>query len=208
MAAFILFVLATAGVKGFAFTLGIGTLVSLFTAVLATQAILGTMGRSRLIARPAALGAGGKQRDAGASTSWARRKWFFSMSGVILLIGALAIGGKGLNFGIDFESGTRDHRPRSTSRPTRTQVRDALDAERLRRRRDPEASATRSSGNNVFQISTKHAAARPASTRSRTTLEQQVRRRRSDFDDDVDRADVRPDGRQQRGRSRSSPRCW
>src|SRR5581483_8278396 len=36
--AFILFVLATAGVKGFAFTLGIGTLVSLFTAVLFTQA--------------------------------------------------------------------------------------------------------------------------------------------------------------------------
>ena len=34
-------------------------------------------------------------------------KWFFSLSGVILLIGALAIGGKGLNFGIDFESGTR-----------------------------------------------------------------------------------------------------
>ena len=41
MTAFILFILATAGVKGFAFTLGIGTLVSLFTAVLATQAILG-----------------------------------------------------------------------------------------------------------------------------------------------------------------------
>src|SRR5205807_2322811 len=37
--AFILFTLATAGVKGFAFTLGIGTLVSLFTAVLATSAI-------------------------------------------------------------------------------------------------------------------------------------------------------------------------
>jgi SecD/SecF fusion protein len=34
-------------------------------------------------------------------------KWFFSMSGVILLIGALAIAGKGLKFGIDFESGTR-----------------------------------------------------------------------------------------------------
>jgi SecD/SecF fusion protein len=34
-------------------------------------------------------------------------KWFFSMSGTILLIGALAIGGKGLNFGIDFKSGTR-----------------------------------------------------------------------------------------------------
>jgi SecD/SecF fusion protein len=34
-------------------------------------------------------------------------KWFFSMSGVILLIGALAIAGKGLTFGIDFESGSR-----------------------------------------------------------------------------------------------------
>ena len=34
-------------------------------------------------------------------------RWFFSMSGCILAIGALAIGAKGLNFGIDFESGTR-----------------------------------------------------------------------------------------------------
>jgi SecD/SecF fusion protein len=34
-------------------------------------------------------------------------KYFFSMSGCILLIGALAIGGKGLNLGIDFTSGTR-----------------------------------------------------------------------------------------------------
>ena len=47
MVAFILFILATAGVKGFAFTLGVGTLVSLFTAVLATQAILARCGRSR-----------------------------------------------------------------------------------------------------------------------------------------------------------------
>jgi SecD/SecF fusion protein len=34
-------------------------------------------------------------------------KWFFSLSGTILLVGALAIGGRGLNFGIDFKSGTR-----------------------------------------------------------------------------------------------------
>ena len=56
MTAFILFVLATAEVQGFAFTLGIGTIVSLFTAVLATQAILMSMGDSRTIARPSALG--------------------------------------------------------------------------------------------------------------------------------------------------------
>ena len=34
-------------------------------------------------------------------------RWFFSISGVILLIGALALATKQLNFGIDFESGTR-----------------------------------------------------------------------------------------------------
>ncbi len=106
MTAFILFALATAEVKGFAFMLGIGTLVSLFTAVLATRAALGTMGRSRLMSRPSALGAARRGRGwtfdfMGAS------KWFFSLSGTILLIGALAIGGKGLNFGIDFKSGTR-----------------------------------------------------------------------------------------------------
>ena len=60
MTAFILFVLATSDVKGFAFTLGIGTFVSLFTAVLATQAILMTMGDSRVIQSPSALGAGGR----------------------------------------------------------------------------------------------------------------------------------------------------
>jgi SecD/SecF fusion protein len=106
MTAFILFVLATADVQGFAFTLGIGVFVSLFTAVMATQAILMTMGSSRLIGSPSALGAGGKKREwrfdfMGAS------KYFFTMSGVILAIGALAIGGRGLNLGIDFTAGTR-----------------------------------------------------------------------------------------------------
>ena len=106
MVAFILFLLATAGVKGFAFTLGVGTLVSFFTAVLLTQAVLGAMGRSKLIHSPAALGVG-KHRERKRFDYMGASKWFFSMSGVILLIGALAIGGKGLNFGIDFESGTR-----------------------------------------------------------------------------------------------------
>src|SRR6266513_494111 len=62
MTAFILFVLATSQVQGFAFTLGIGVFVSLFTAVMATQAILMTMSGSRMISRASALGAGGKKR--------------------------------------------------------------------------------------------------------------------------------------------------
>ena len=106
LTAFILFGLATAGVKGFAFTLGIGTIVSLFTAVLFTQAIIGLLGRSNLIRSPSFLGARGEGRQwkfdfTGAS------KYFFSISGVILAIGAIAFATKQLNLGIDFESGTR-----------------------------------------------------------------------------------------------------
>jgi SecD/SecF fusion protein len=106
MTAFILFVLATAEVQGFAFTLGIGVIVSLFTAVMATQAILTTMGGSRVVSNPAALGAAGKKRAWRFDFMGASR-YFFTMSGVILLVGALAIGGRGLNLGIDFTSGTR-----------------------------------------------------------------------------------------------------
>jgi SecD/SecF fusion protein len=106
MTAFILFALATAEVQGFAFVLGIGTLLTLFTAVLATQAALGAMGRSRAVSHPALLGASKRTRKWTFDFMGASR-WFFSLSGCILLIGALAIGGKGLNLGIDFKSGTR-----------------------------------------------------------------------------------------------------
>jgi SecD/SecF fusion protein len=104
--AFILFVLATAGVKGFAFTLGIGTLVSLFTAVLFTQAFLGFLGRSRFLRSPRFLGAGERHVSWNFDFTGASR-WFFSMSGAILLIGGIAFATKQLNLGIDFESGTR-----------------------------------------------------------------------------------------------------
>jgi SecD/SecF fusion protein len=105
MVAFILFVLSTESVQGFAFTLGIGTIVSLFTAVMATQAIMMTAGDTRLMARPSALGAGKPKRKI-TFDFMGKSKYFFTLSGVILLVGALAVGGKGLNFGIDFTSGT------------------------------------------------------------------------------------------------------
>ena len=106
MTAFILFILSQADVQGFALTLGIGVLVSLFTAVAATRAILGSMGRTRVITRPSALGVTERRRR------WTydfmgNSRWFFTLSGTILLIGALAIGARGLNFGIDFVSGTQ-----------------------------------------------------------------------------------------------------
>ena len=152
MTAFILFILATAGVKGFAFVLGIGTLASLFTAVLATQAVLGTMGRSRMISHPTMLGAGKRRRQISFDFMGASR-WFFSMSGLILLVGALAIGGKGLNFGIDFKSGTRI--TASMTKPTdESGVRNVLTPLGL-----GDAKIQRVSGSgvgpNTFQITTK-----------------------------------------------------
>ncbi|MDQ3677494.1 MAG: protein translocase subunit SecD [Actinomycetota bacterium] len=107
MVAFILFVLATAGVQGFALTLGLGVIVSLFTAVVATQAIVGTMGKSRLLQRPSALGAGKPKGDRLRLDYMGYSKYFFSFSGLILVVCALALGAKGINLGIDFESGSR-----------------------------------------------------------------------------------------------------
>jgi SecD/SecF fusion protein len=106
MTAFILFVLATAGVKGFAFTLGVGTIVSLLTAVVFTQAMLSTMSHSRFLRSPAALGAG-PERARWHFDFMGSSRWFFTMSGVILLVGSISLATKQLNLGIDFESGTR-----------------------------------------------------------------------------------------------------
>jgi SecD/SecF fusion protein len=148
--AFILFMLATAGVKGFAFTLGIGTLVSLFTAVLATSAILGSMGRTRILRSRAALGAG-KPRSHFRLDFMGLSRWFFSMSGLILVAGALAIAGLGLNFGIDFESGTRIKTPLEQPADVDA-VRDALPADlqdaKIQELEEPEL------GQNVVQVAT------------------------------------------------------
>jgi SecD/SecF fusion protein len=151
LTAFILFVLATSGVKGFAFTLGVGTIVSLLTAVVFTQALLGSMSRSRLLRSPSALGAGGTGMRWHFDFMGASR-WFFSISGVILLVGALSLATNQLNFGIDFESGTRVKV--ALEKPTDEEgVRNALDqigvgGEEIQRVSDPVF------GENVFQIQT------------------------------------------------------
>ncbi|MEA2421891.1 MAG: SecD/SecF fusion protein, partial [Thermoleophilaceae bacterium] len=150
--AFILFMLATAGVKGFAFTLLIGTLVSLFTAVLATQALLGSMARTRLMRGRLALRVAQGER-VHKYDFMGNSKWFFSMSGTILVAGALAIAGLGINFGIDFESGTRITTPVQTA-VTVDQVRSVLSPlgygdSKIQQVNDPQL------GKNVIQISTR-----------------------------------------------------
>jgi SecD/SecF fusion protein len=153
LTAFILFVLATADVKGFAFTLGIGVIVSLFTAVMATQAILSTMGNSRVISSPSALGASGARRHVRFDFMGASR-YFFSMSGVILLIGALAIGGRGLNLGIDFTSGTRIS-VGLVQNTSEAQVRSLLAADGVANPTVQKVTGDKTLGPDGFQISSK-----------------------------------------------------
>ena len=105
--AFILFVLSTAGVKGFAFTLGVGTIASLFTAVVFTQAFLGLFGRSNFMKSGAFLGGTVEERVRWHFDFTGLSKYFFSVSGTILLVGALSFATLGLNLGLDFESGSR-----------------------------------------------------------------------------------------------------
>ena len=141
LVAFILFIIATAGVQGFAFTLGLGVIVSLFTAVLATQAILYSLRGTRLIRSKAALGAG-EQKHKFRIDYMGKAKWFFSLSGVILLVCALAMSGKGINFGIDFDGGTRITARAGEAGDGRPGARHAR-AARPRRREDPDAAEPR-----------------------------------------------------------------
>ena len=105
--AMVLFLVATAGVKGFALMLLIGTLISLLTAVAATRAILGLLAGFRWFDNPRLMGAEGEP------PAWIRRdfvglrKWWFGISAVVLAISLGAIGLKGLNLGIDFEGGSK-----------------------------------------------------------------------------------------------------
>jgi len=152
LVAFILFVIATADVQGFAFTLGLGVIVSLFTAVMATQAILYLLRGTALIRHKWALGAG----EPKVRWRWdymGKAKYFFSLSGVILLIGALAISGKGIDFGIDFDGGTRItaalEKPASVD-----QVRNAISPLGLASA-DIQTVSNKQLGPNVVQISTK-----------------------------------------------------
>jgi SecD/SecF fusion protein len=153
LVAFILFIIATAGVQGFAFTLGLGVIVSLFTAVLATQAILYSLRGTRLLASKAALGASEQKSNRWRIDYMGKAKWFFSFSGCILLVCALAMSGKGINFGIDFDGGTRITAPLAKA-ATVDQVRDAVaplglaDA-KIQTLQNPEL------GQHVVQISTK-----------------------------------------------------
>jgi SecD/SecF fusion protein len=101
----VLFMAGTGSVKGFAFTLAVGVLVSMFTAVLATRAMLGVLSGFRWFNNAALMGASGQKVRWRADITGRRYLWF-AVSGAVVLIAAGSLATKGLNLGIDFKGGT------------------------------------------------------------------------------------------------------
>jgi SecD/SecF fusion protein len=106
--ALILFAVATAEVKGFALMLLLGTVISLFTAVAATRAMLGLAAGFSWAQRPSFMGA-----TASEIPRWqridvvTRRRLYFIISLCAVGASVLALIFQGLNLGIDFKGGVQ-----------------------------------------------------------------------------------------------------
>ena len=106
--ALVLFLVATAGVKGFALMLLIGTGISLITAVAATRAMLGLLAGFSWFDNPRFMGAAAQQRAKWLQIDFiGRRNLWFAISGAVVLISIVSLGVRGLNLGIDFKGGTQ-----------------------------------------------------------------------------------------------------
>jgi SecD/SecF fusion protein len=106
--ALILFAVATAGVKGFALMLLIGTVISLITAVAATRAMLGLLAGFKWFDNPTFMGAHHSQRGRFLQIDFMKRTMFwFAISGVILVVSTVSLATRGLNLGIDFRGGVQ-----------------------------------------------------------------------------------------------------
>ena len=110
IAAVILYEVGTSSVKGFAFTFMVGIIVSIFTAVIVTQLYVGLFAQSRSTAKPSFFG---MRKDGKPGMTFHghlklidKRKIFYIISAVILVVGLGSGIVRGLNFGIDFTGGT------------------------------------------------------------------------------------------------------
>ena len=102
----VLFVASQSSVRGFAFLLAIGVLVSMFTAVAATRAMLGILGGFKWFNNAAFMGATAKPVRwkidvVGRTTMW------FAVSGTVILVSLGSLAYQGVNRGLDFTGGTR-----------------------------------------------------------------------------------------------------
>ena len=110
IAAVILYQIGTSSVKGFAFTLMLGILVSIFTAVVVTQLFLSLIADSERFSKPGYFGIkpdGTATMQIKKQFSFVRnRKKFYTISVCVIAVGLVFAGVRGFNEGIDFSGGT------------------------------------------------------------------------------------------------------
>ncbi|MDR3071992.1 MAG: protein translocase subunit SecD [Clostridiales Family XIII bacterium] len=111
IAALVLYQFGTGPVRGFALTLMIGILVSLFTALLITNLFMSTMVDIKFLAKPGLLGVpkyveGKAWKPRFHFRFVARRKVFYLVTVVLLVVGISVGFVRGFNPGIDFTGGT------------------------------------------------------------------------------------------------------
>jgi SecD/SecF fusion protein len=171
--ALILFVLATAGVKGFALMLLVGIAISMVTAVFATRAMLGLLAGFRWFNSPRFLGAHGQQRAKWMEIDFVgKRRIWYTISILAIVASVLALVFHGLNLGIDFRGGTQ--LAFSTAQPTRVaDVRTAAGEVGLGEAQIRGIGAEADGGYREFQIRTE-ALEGPQATQLQRTLEQEV----------------------------------
>lgn len=110
IAALVLYMFGTTSVKGFAFTLMLGTIMSIITAVFITQIFVNILANSKKLNIKTAFNINKNNKPRFSPTFnidfIKYRKIFYSISLCVILIGAGFGIFKGLNYGIDFTGGT------------------------------------------------------------------------------------------------------
>ncbi|MCW2955941.1 MAG: secD [Thermoleophilia bacterium] len=104
----LLFVISIGSVRGFAALLGIGTLLSIFTAVLFTYAMLGLISQFKMFQKPWVIGGSRKRTTTRFHFNWSKhRRKFLTLTTVMIVASVVIMLARPLNLGVDFKSGTK-----------------------------------------------------------------------------------------------------
>ncbi|HCP81678.1 MAG TPA: protein translocase subunit SecF, partial [Octadecabacter sp.] len=123
----ILFAMGAGPVRGFAITLGLGIITSVFTAIFVTRLLVVIWFERK---RPKAVLAGKYLRLVKSETAFdffKRGKMWLGLSGIMVVVAFVSFMAQGLNFGIDFKGGTT-LRTESTQVIDVAEYRSAVDA--------------------------------------------------------------------------------
>ncbi|MBE6052459.1 MAG: protein translocase subunit SecF [Clostridium sartagoforme] len=104
IAALILYFIGSGSVKGFAVTLMIGILLSLFTALIVTKVLMNLSIDTGFLKK---IGQFGTKKERKPLKIVQKSKIWFALSIIVILVGIGFTATKGLNFGIDFKGGTK-----------------------------------------------------------------------------------------------------